>query len=213
MDVPFADEDRGVPYTQHHCPVCGKELPLTEARMTITCADHTVEGERVDFRVRDASAADRGAVEAICDQAWGETDIDAFGRSFDVLAGENIIAEVDGELAGMVSLAVHEGELAVVMLSVYPSMQGRGLGTALLDEAFTRAASRGLPFVKAAASNDDLPSLYFYGRLGFVIFDIAIGSIADSIGAKSPGFAGIPIRDEIRMRRPVCLGHDHLEVT
>ena len=27
-----------VPYPQYRCPVCGKELPLTEARVTVTCS-------------------------------------------------------------------------------------------------------------------------------------------------------------------------------
>jgi ribosomal protein S18 acetylase RimI-like enzyme len=208
MDAPYTDEDLGVPYPQHHCPVCGVELPLTEARLTITCPVHTVADSPIEVAVRAAEPGDRADIEAICDQAWGETDIDAFGTTFDVLAGRNIVAETGGEFAGLVSLAVHEGELAVVLLSVYPRFQGRGVGTALLRAAFERTAAKGLPFIKAATSNDDIPSLYFYERLGFVIYDIAIGSIADSIGGASAGFAGIPIRDEIRLRRPVAPAAD-----
>ncbi len=207
MDGPFADEDRKVPYPQHHCPVCGKELPLVEARLTITCADHPIGENPLEFDVRDATPQDRLAIEAICDQAWGETDLDAFGTTFDVTAGENLVAMTDGELAGMVSLAVHEGELAIVLLSVYPRYQGRSVGTALLRAAFERAVEKGLPFVKAAVSNDDIPSLYFYLRMSFVIYDIAIGAIVDTIGATSAGFAGIPIRDEIRLRRPACVDY------
>lgn len=208
MQGSFADEDRKVPYAQHHCPVCDKELPLTEARMTITCTDHTVDGRRVEFEVRDATAADRQAIEAICDQAWGETDIDSFGTTFDVLTSENIVAVSDEGLLGLICLTVLEGELAVVLLSVYPSFQGAGVGTALLRAAFERARIKDLPFVRAAISNDDIPSLYFYSRLGFVVYDVAIGQIADLIGSAPPGFAGIPIRDEIRLRRPVYLEHD-----
>lgn len=205
MDVPFADEDREVPSPQYHCPACGKELPLSEARLTITCGQHKVESEAIEFDVRDAGPSDRLAIEAICDQAWGETDIDAFGATFDVFTCENIVVESGGELAGLVSLAVHEGELVVVLVSVYPRFQGCGVGAALLRAAFDRAGEQRLPFVKVTASNDDIPSLYFYMRLGFVIYDIAIGSIADAIGSTSAGFAGIPIRDEVRLRRPVCL--------
>lgn len=205
--MPFSDEDRDVPYAQHVCPTCGRQLPLSEARMTITCPDHTVERAKVEFEVVDAAPEHTPEIEAICDQAWGETEIDAFGRTFDVLRCDNVIAVHDGRLVGLVSLAVHQGELAVVMLSVYPEYQGSGIGTALLQAAFEKAASAGLPFVKVATTNDDLPSLYFYSRLGFVIYEIAIGSVADSIGGTSPGFAGIPIRDEIRLRRPVC-AHD-----
>jgi GNAT superfamily N-acetyltransferase len=172
--------------------------------MTITCAEHSVEEESIEFEVRDATPEDTPAIEAICDQAWGETDIDAFGVTFDVLASDNLVAMTEDGLAGLVSLAMHEGELAVVLLSVYPRYQGKGVGSALLRAAFERTGEMGLPFLKTAVSNDDLPSLYFYLRLGFVIYDIAIGSIADAIGSVSAGFASIPIRDEIRLRRPIA---------
>ena len=29
-----------LPFPQYHCPMCGKDLPLGEARMTVTCASH-----------------------------------------------------------------------------------------------------------------------------------------------------------------------------
>lgn len=208
MHSVYDDEDMEVPYPQHRCPTCARELPLTEARLTITCPEHTVEEPRVEFEIRDASAADRGEIEDICDQAWGETEIDSFGTTFDILASENIIARVDGRLAGLISLSVHRGELAIVLLSVYPLYQGAGIGTTLVRAAIERAAEKNLPFVKAAASNDDIPSLYFYQRLGFVISSVAIGSVADAIGGTSEGFAGIPIRDEIRLRRPVRTARD-----
>ena len=72
----------------------------------------------VSFDVRDAVAADRHDIEAICDRAWGETEFDSFGATFDVMSGTNVIAEVDGSLAGLVSLAVHGGEMAIVLLTV-----------------------------------------------------------------------------------------------
>ncbi len=198
----FSDEDLEVPYPHYQCPICGDELPVPEARVTVTCARHH-EGQAVEFEVRDARSADKSAIEEICDRAWGETEIDVFGRTFDVLALDDIVAVSDGELLGLVSLAVHGGELAIVLLSVYPRYQGAGVGRALIQAADVRAREKGLPFMKASASNDDVPSLYFYMRQGFVIYDIAIGTIADSLGTASPGFAGIPIRDEVRLRKPV----------
>lgn len=199
------DDDVEVPYPQYLCPVDGKELPLAEARMSVTCAEHQPRGQKVEFAVRDATAADRHAIEEICDKAWGETEIDVYGRTFDVLAGENLIAVTgDGELAGLISLAVHAGDVAVVMYSVYPHYQGSGIGSALLDAAYERASTKGLPALKAAVSNDDLPLLYFYQRHGFFLAEVAKGLLADKLGYAGVGFAGIPIRDEIRLRRPVC---------
>jgi ribosomal protein S18 acetylase RimI-like enzyme len=157
------------------------------------------------FTVREAVSSDRHAIEEICDRAWGETEIDVFGRTFDVLACDNIVAvDEGGELIGLISCAVHGGELTVVMYSVYPEAQGRGVGSALLDAAQESAEARSLPAVKAAVSNDDLPLLYFYQRHGFAITEIVPGLLADKLGYAGVGFAGIPIRDEIRLRQPIC---------
>jgi ribosomal protein S18 acetylase RimI-like enzyme len=199
------DESVGVPFPQYLCPVDGKALPLAEARMSVTCAEHQPRGERLKFSVREATPADVHAIEEICDRAWGETEIDVFGQTFDVLSSMNLIAVDDGdELIGLISCTVHCGELLVVMYSVYPAYQGRGVGSALLDAAAALAAARSLPSLKAAVSNDDLPLLYFYQRHGFSILEVAKGLLADRLGYAAIGFAGIPIRDEIRLRRSVC---------
>ena len=191
-----------LPYPQYRCPTCSADLPRNEARLTITCAAHQTS-EPVEFVVRPARAEDRHDIEEICDRALGETEIDVFDRTFDVLAGVNLIADFDGELAGLLSLAIDRGELVVVLLSVYPDHQGQGLGTALLRAAVEFARERRLPAIRVAVSNDDIPLLYFYQRHGFVIYDIAIGLLADRAGASVAGFSGIPSRDELYLRRPV----------
>lgn len=196
--------DVKAPYPQYRCPVDGEDLPLTEARITVTCERHRPHDAPTAFEVREATHADRQAIELICDRVWGETELDSFGRTFDVMAAENLIAEIDGELAGIVSLAIDRGEQAIVMLSVYPEHQGAGVGTALVREAIKRTEAAGLPFVKVATTNDDIPSLYFYQRLGFVIYDVDCGTVVDHHGEVLSGFAGIPIRDEIRLRRSAC---------
>lgn len=194
-----------VPYPHYLCPVDGRELPLAEARMSVTCTEHQPRSRKLRFSVREAVAADRHAIEEICDRAWGETEVDVFGRTFDVLSCDNLIATgAGGALLGLISCAVHGGELAVVMYSVYPRSQGRGIGSALLDGAAKMASSRSLGSMKAAVSNDDLPLLYFFQRHGFSITEIVAGLLADKLGYAGVGFAGIPIRDEIRLRRPVC---------
>ena len=199
-----AREDVDLPYPQYLCPVDGRELPLAEARMSVTCAEHEPRGDAVQFTVREARSSDRRAIEQICDRAWGETEIDVFGRTFDVLASENLVAIAGKELAGLIALQVHQGDLGIVMYSVYPQFQGRRVGSALLEAATSAARAKSLPAIKAAVSNDDLPLLYFYQRHGFSIAEVATGLLADKLGYAGVGFAGIPIRDEIRLRRPIC---------
>ena len=196
-----------LPFPQYRCPACGKDLPLNEARLTVTCAEHQ-DDHRVEFQVREAKRADRSDIELICDRALGETEVDVLGKTFDVLQGLNLIAEADGTFAGLLSLAVHRGELAIVLLSVYPDFQGQGVGSALLAAADTKAVDKGLPYLGVGVSNDDIPQLYFYQRHGFVIDAIAVGAVADQLGSVVAGFSGIPVRDEIRLRRAVCTKKD-----
>lgn len=196
-------EDFELPFPQYRCPTCGRDLPLNEARMTVTCATHQPDDD-LAFVVREAKSADRHAIEEICDRALGETEVDTFGRTFDVIQGVNMIAEVNDELAGLLSLAVYRGELVIVLLSVYPEYQGKGVGGALLRAAHEYCRSHGLPSIRLGVSNDDIPLLYFYQRHGFVIDDIAVGLLVDTAGSAVAGFSGIPSRDEIRLRRSVC---------
>lgn len=192
-----------LPFPHYRCPTCSKDLPVGEARMTVTCGEH-IEHEDADYEVRLATTADRHDIETICDRALGETDVDAFGRTFDVLGAANLIAEVDGTFAGLLTIAVFEGEATIVFLSVYPEYQGTGAGSALLRAADEFADERGLKFLRVSATNDDIPLLYFFQRHGFAIYDVAVGQVADRFGAATPGFSGIAVRDEIRLRRAVC---------
>ncbi|MHB8761432.1 MAG: GNAT family N-acetyltransferase [Coriobacteriia bacterium] len=193
-----------LPFPQYRCGECGRELPLTEARLTVTCEQHQPGRVVSAVEVRPATHADRHDIEDICDQALGEIDVDVFGRTFDVLSQENLVAVSEGRFAGLISLAADGGDLGIVLLSVYPGFQGHGVGRALIAAAAQRAAERGLPGLKAAISNDDVPSFSFYQRHGFVIDAVAKGLLADRYGSAEPGFSGILVRDEIRLRRSVC---------
>lgn len=191
-----------LPFPQYRCPTCGKDLPLNEARLTVTCAEHT-QAEPIAFDVREAARADTRDIEQICERALGETDVDIYGKTFDVLSGLNLVARAGEELAGLLACTVEGGALAIVLLSVYPDFQGHGVGTALLRGADELAAGRKLSYVRAAVTNDDIQLFYFYQRHGFVIDEIVVGAAADQLGAVVAGFSGIPVRDEIRLRRAV----------
>ncbi len=196
-------DDFELPFPQYRCSVCGKDLPLGEARVTVTGPDH-MSTDRPEAEVRLATDADDSAIELLCERALGETDVDVFDSTFDVLAGVNLVALVGGEVIGLLSLAVVGGEATIIMLSVYPEYQGRGVATTLLAAVDALAVKRGLQFVRAAVTNDDIPQLYFYQRHGFALYEARIGDVADRFGSASSGFSAIPVRDELRLRRAVC---------
>jgi GNAT superfamily N-acetyltransferase len=192
-----------LPYPQYRCPTCGKDLPLGEAHMTVTCGTH-IEHQKVEYSVRIARDADRAALEQICDRALGETEVDVYGRTFDVLGAVNFVAEVEGELVGVMSVVIDRGEASIIFMSVYPEYQGKGIGSGLLEATEAFAADRGLAFVRGAVTNDDLPQLYFLQRHGFALYEASVGEVADKLGSAVTGFSGIPVRDELRLRKAAC---------
>ena len=191
-----------LPFPQYRCAQDGTDLPLGEARIAVVGPSVTPRDD-VTYTVRKATQSDEGQIELLCERALGETDVDVFGKSFDVLAGVNLIAVGSEGLAGLLSVAIENGEATIVLLSVYPDFQNKGVGGALLEAADELAARRGLGFLRAAVTNDDIPQIYFYQRHGFAFYEVGIGEAADRFGSASPGFSGIPVRDEIRLRRAV----------
>jgi ribosomal protein S18 acetylase RimI-like enzyme len=68
-----------------------------------------------------------------------------------------------------------------------------------LDAVSTEAGRRDLARILVITTNDDLPALALYQRYGFRIIEILAGRVAADHGGAFAGFAGIPVRDEIRL--------------
>lgn len=151
--------------------------------------------------VRPATSADGQRIGELSVYFWDETDVECFDRKYDVLACPAFLA-CDGEaVVGLASYAPEPdwGALVLVLLNVLPDHQGRGGGRALLDAVRREAVRRGLGRILVVTSNDDLPALALYQRYGFRISGVIPGRVAEHHAAEEPGFAGIPVRDEIRM--------------
>ena len=86
-------------------------------------------------------------------------------------------------------------------LSVLPDYQGFGAGRALIAAVEEAARTQGLARVIVATSNDDLPALYLYQRCGFRLTGVAVEHLVEHHGGEEPGFAGIPVRDEIQLEK------------
>jgi ribosomal protein S18 acetylase RimI-like enzyme len=177
----------------------GQRVCLEHARLEIV-ATVTAPARR-PLTIRPATAADAARVEQLSLYFWDETVVDCFGRAYDVLACPAFLACDRDEAVGLASYALQpEWEAAVlVLLSVLPDFQGLGAGRSLLAALRTMAARHGLTRILVATSNDDLPALAFYQRNGFRLTEIIPGKIAHHHGSELPGFAGIPVRDEIRL--------------
>ena len=134
---------------------------------------------------------------------WGETVVDCFDRTYDVLQLPAFLAMSDDQVAGLLSYALEPDQerLTIVLLNVHPEYQGRHAARCLLARAEELARAQKLARLAVATSNDDLPALYTFQRWGFVITEVKTGVILEHHGGEEAGFAGIPVRDEIRLEK------------
>lgn len=127
-----------------------------------------------DVTVRDATPADSEAVLAVVGAAFERPAVVDLWRDVEPTAHASLVAEVDGEVAGHVGLSPSwvDARRALVdvwvlsPLSVRPDLQGRGIGTRLVEAAIGTAREAGTPVLFLEGSPD------YYGRRGF---EAAIG--------------------------------------
>lgn len=116
--------------------------------------------------VREETDADRGAVRAVVEVAFGGTAeadlVDALRADGD--AALSLVAEEAGVIVGHVMLSVLDAPapfLALAPLSVTPLHQRRGYGGRLVRAASESAAERGWQGILVLGNPD------YYGRFGF----------------------------------------------
>jgi ribosomal protein S18 acetylase RimI-like enzyme len=182
----------------YRCARTGVLLCPRHARLEIVATRG--ESEVKPFDVRAATLAEYPRLKELALHFWRETEVESFGRVYDVLTLPALLGYVDDELVGFLSYAVEEGALNIVMLNVSPTYQGFGLGKGLLKAALAEARKRDLSRLIVATSNDNLGALDFYQRAGFVIEEIVPGRVVEHHEGAEKGFSGIGIRDEIRLQ-------------
>ena len=191
-------DERSAPF---RCARTGEYICLEHARLDVVSVGTRVRPPPLP--VRAAETGDYPAIREMALLYWGETEVECFDRTYDVNALPAWLAHSEGELAGMLSYALEADRLVIVMLNVHPQHQGRRTARSLLAMAEHEARDRGLSRLVVATSNDDLPALYVYQRWGFVISAVQVGAILAHHGHEESGFAGIPVRDELRLEKRV----------
>nr|HID13098.1 GNAT family N-acetyltransferase [Anaerolineae bacterium] len=172
----------------------GAYLCPVHARLEVT--GPRGEAPRPPLTIRPATPADRPRIAELADYFWGETEVECFGRSYQVDALPAYVACDEDEIVGAASY-VREGDAVnLVMLNVLPQWQGRG---AQLQAVAETARAEGAGRLIVATTNDDLPALCLYQRFGFVITGVLVGRVLEHHSGVEPGLAGIPVRDEIQM--------------
>lgn len=181
--------------------VCGRSgRPVCSEHSRIEVVSRLSFGSSGGLSVREALQSDYENIGKLAEYFQKGTNIACFDKNYDLLKLPAYLVSANDHPSGVLSYSIEPESLVIVMLDVLPGYQGLGAGRMLLDAANSKAAEAGKTDILVAATNDDLPSIYFYQRNGFQIYDVKPGLAAARDGAVKVGFAGIPRRDEIRMR-------------
>jgi ribosomal protein S18 acetylase RimI-like enzyme len=154
---------------------------------------------RPPLTIRPSMPADRPRITELARHFWGELRVESFGRSYQVDALPAYVACDEDEIVGIASYAREGDATNLVMLCVLPRWQGRGAARNLIAAIVNLTRAENASRVIVSTSNDDLPALGLYQRLGFTITGILVGKILEHHGGVEHGFAGIPVRDEIQL--------------
>jgi ribosomal protein S18 acetylase RimI-like enzyme len=133
-------------------------------------------GADSDGRIRLAGPDDRGAIEALTEEAYRP-----YTEVFDappipvtedyrphIAAGGVWLLESEGRLAGVIVLENEPDHLMIFSVAVSPHFQGRGFGVRLLRWAEERARATGLPEVRLYTNARMEKNIELYSAFGFI---------------------------------------------
>jgi len=144
---------------------------------------------------------DREEVKRYLCQHWGSHMIITRGRVHNASALPGYVALLGEDLVGLITYNIEADQSEIVSLN--SSIQGVGLGTALLKAVEMRAVDQNCTRLWLITTNDNQPAQNFYQKRGFKIVAIHHDAIQESRKIKPEiplfGVDGKPIRDEIEL--------------
>ena len=138
--------------------------------------------------------------------------IEQWGDNFIVVNNEIIrYDEVDGfihaDWTGVITFMIRDEECEITSLDSL--QEGKGIGTALINEVLREAKEKKCRRVFLITTNDNLHALGFYQRRGFELVAIHRGAVNESRKIKPSipmiGENNIPLRDEIELEYQIAL--------
>ena len=155
-----------------------------------------------ELRVRALRDDERAWAAEVVSESWDETVVSG-GREHRPTRLPALVAEADGERAGLATYRIEDGDCELVTLDALTV--GGGIGGALVEALADTARAAGCARLHLVTTNDNLPALRLYQRHGFVLAAVRLDGVAASRRRKpqipATGHAGIPFRDELVLER------------
>jgi GNAT superfamily N-acetyltransferase len=153
------------------------------------------------MRVRAATARDRPWIDAFL-ATNHSSRVARRGELVRPIDHPMLIAEADGEPAGLLTYVATGAECEILTLHATP--QWAGAGSALIAAIHALATERGCRRLWLLTTNDNVDALRFYQRRRFRLAVFRPGAVDDARRRLKPeippvGEYGIPIHDEIEL--------------
>jgi ribosomal protein S18 acetylase RimI-like enzyme len=184
----------------YKCAVCGQLLCGEHTQLRTVCPNHAKEVQRT-FTITQKSNEDKESISKFVRTFWGEEDQLTFDREFNVPELPGYVAKLKGKIVGFISTGESDDATIIVALGILPAHKGAGIGRRLIAKVEREAERTKKKMLLVSTSNDDLPALGFYQKLGFQICEVKPNAISIKHGKTIRGIGKLPIRDELRLKK------------
>jgi len=185
----------------YRCSVCGRLTCGEHVKLRTVCPS-CVSKQSLNYSIKKVtSEKEKEIIWEMVKRFWGEQEQLTFDRKFMVAELPAYTAKLKNNIIGFVSFAEVNEAVIIVALGVLPPYQSSGVGKSLIGKVEAEAKNMRKKKLLVSTSNDDLPALAFYQYLGFQIYEVKPNIIAEKHGRILEGIGGLPIRDELRLRK------------
>jgi ribosomal protein S18 acetylase RimI-like enzyme len=177
------------------CVQCGRSLGWREATPVASCKAH---GSAPELSIERLDRASERVVKMVTDY-FGHSDQILWGSRYEVADHPCVVASEGGYPVGFTSYAPEGDTLTIVAVAVDPQYQGSGAGGKMYRELDAIAAETGAKTIRTTTTNDNVLSIYFHQRQGFVLDSLVAIPVGDLEVIGAEGMGGIPLRQEVRL--------------
>lgn len=134
---------------------------------------------------------------------WGSPQMVISTGIYDCSTLEGFAVLKEEKVIGLITYVIQNGECEIISLDSVE--EGKGIGSALVQEVERLALKEKCKVLKLVTTNDNLLALRFYQKRGFLLSQIFNNAVekARKLKPEIPyiGNDGIPIRDEIELKK------------
>lgn len=153
-----------------------------------------------NIQIRPIEENDREWITSVLEKQWGSINIVTRGKLYQANKLPGYIALIDNKKVGLITYSV-ENDCEIITLDSL--IQGKGIGTALLEKVKEVAKEKNCKRVWLITTNDNMEALLFYQKRGFVLSALYPNALEQSRKLKPEipkiGIDNIPLRDEIEL--------------